>query len=215
SVLILLIAHFAIGYLRYRAGHDHLLGLNRMFDLLREANVPTWYSSSTLLACSVLLVSIARAAQSKSAGLVWHWYGLAMLLAYMSMDEAALIHETVQRQLRAGYQPEDAFYSVATILFPAFLVLAVGIAYLRFLTRLPRRTMMLFLAAAAIFVSGALLMDFVGELHKNERGEANMTYAMLTGFEEALEMVGVLVFLYGLLDYLESQIGPVTFAVEA
>lgn len=74
---------------------------------------------------------------------------------------------------------------------------------------------MLFLAAAAIFVSGALLMDFVGELHKNERGEANMTYAMLTGFEEALEMVGVLVFLYGLLDYLESQIGPVTFAVEA
>src|SRR5262245_8048616 len=54
-----------------------------------EANVPTWYSSSLLLLCALVAGSIAL----KRPPWHRHWWGITGVLAWMSLDEAAEIHE--------------------------------------------------------------------------------------------------------------------------
>jgi len=214
-VAFLLGAHLAVTYSSYRLGHDYLMGFARAFNLLRDANVPTWYSSSVLLLCAALAAIIGAGRGPTPGSYKRHWMGLSLVLAFMSMDEAAMIHETAQEWLRVGFSPEHWFYDVASLVLPGLLVIVVGAAYIGFVMALPRRTLWCFVVAAGMYVAGGLVLDFIGDVYKAGQGEANMTSAMLTGVEEVLEMTGVLVLLYGLLDHIERFVGPVALVVSS
>ena len=58
TIILLLIAGIATQWSARVLGKDHLLGLVRFFDLDAEANLPTWFSSSTLLLCALVLAGI-------------------------------------------------------------------------------------------------------------------------------------------------------------
>ena len=210
-VVFLVLMHLALMYLAHVRGHDQVFGLVRMFDMLNEGNVPTWYSSMTLMACAAVLGAIAFVRMRQRDRFRWNWLGLALLFVLLSVDEAAFIHETVQAVLRRGMRKEDSFYSLASIVYPSLLALAALLANLRFLASLPRRTAMLFLCAGAVFVGGAIGVDYVGELHKNAHGMQNMTFALMNAVEEGMEMFGVVIFLYALLDYVKTSVGPLVF----
>src|SRR5262245_30024904 len=57
--------------------HDHLWGFSRLLALDQEANLPTWYSSATLLFCSLLLTLIALAKRQARDRFAGHWGALA------------------------------------------------------------------------------------------------------------------------------------------
>ena len=206
--VLLLLMHALVMYAKLGLGHKRLLGLVRMFDLFEEANLPTWYCSATLLGSALLLGLIGVVKLQQQDRFRWHWFGLALLFVLLSADETAMIHESVQWVLTRGMHHTQQGYSITNVLYATVLVCVVLALTLHFLAALPRRTTVLFVASGAVFVGGGLVIDFVGEVLRNEHaGAKTVAYAVVTGIEELLEMLGVVVFVYALLDYLRDDTG--------
>jgi hypothetical protein len=97
----------------------------------------------------------------------------------------------------------------------ALFALCVAAVYLPFLARLPARTRNLFFLAGFVYVSGAIGFEMVGGRQAALYGDDNLTYKLLAHVEESLEMAGLVVLLYALLDYAARHVGPVSVRVTA
>lgn len=187
--------------------------LVRLFDVGGENSVPTWYSSLALLLCSALLALLARESSRVGDRFTKHWAILAVIFAGLSMDEVASLHESLSNLgplLRVG---EGLLY-YAWVIPGGLFVLVVALAYLGFLAALPMRTRMLFIAAAGLFVSGALGAEMISARQADLYGKDEILYPAIKAVEELLEMLGVLVFLYALLSHAASYVGAFRVAFE-
>jgi len=173
------------------------------FDLNMEQNIPTWYSSSMLLLCSLLLAAIAVSAKRSGYGL--YWKGLFFVLLFMSIDEATAIHEKVAFALRELLNTNSFLY-YAWVLPYGTLVLLFGILYLTFLRDLPGQTRRLFIAASILFVGGALGGDVVEGYYDTLLGPSNLATVIAVHIEETLEMLGEVVFFYALLLHISLHV---------
>lgn len=173
------------------------------FGVAGEGKLPTFYSGVTLLAAAVLLGVIAAHARVHG-GFRLHWAGLGGIFALMAMDEMVAIHELSSNVLRSFFGITGGpLYHAWVIPAMAFLVF-MAIAYVRFLAALPARSRALFVTAGVIYVGGALGMEMAGSAYIAAHGE-NLAYGALATTEEVLEMSGIAVFLYGLMDHLERH----------
>ena len=80
-------------------------------------------------------------------------------------------------------------------------------AYTRFLFRIPRRSAILFIFAGVCFVSGALVMELISGHVYQAAGSKNILYVVVQTLEETLEMSGIVIFIFALIDYIEKSIG--------
>lgn len=173
------------------------------FAVGNEGKVPTWYSACTIFFCSILLAVIAIDAWRKKSQLSYHWTGLAMIFAYLSMDEAMSIHEMANRQV-SRFLDTSGVLAFGWVI-PAFIFLAIFLVlYLRFLFHLPERTRWLFLSSGVVYLAGALGMEMVSAYHWEEYGK-DLIYLVITSIEEILEMSGIALFIYSLLDHLDNN----------
>ena len=176
----------------------------RLFFLDYEANVPTWYSSSILLLCAALLTVITLAKRGASDRYTLHWCILALGFLYLSLDEAALLHEM-------AIVPMQRLFDLGGLLYygwiiPALLVLGVLLVmYLRFFLHLQGRTRWLFLVAGLIYVGGAIGVEAISGQYAEQFGEVGIVYDLIITVEELFEMGGVVLFIYALLDYLSKE----------
>jgi hypothetical protein len=177
------------------------------FSFDEEANVPTWYSSSVLLVCSGLLALIAYSTRRAHGRFARHWAMLAVIFLALSVDEEAALHEGAIR-LRETFRVGGVFY-YAWVIPGLIFVTVVAVAFLRFVLSLPRRTRVLFIASAAVFVSGALGFEMIGGARAEIYGKDNLVQDLLTTVEELFEMAGAALFVYALLDYIRRHVGPV------
>jgi hypothetical protein len=99
-VLLLVLAHLAQRLIALSTGHHSLLGLIPFFDLRQENNLPTWYSSSSLLFSAALLALIAKARREAGDREAIYWVILAIAFTFLSIDEAASLHEKTIKPLR-------------------------------------------------------------------------------------------------------------------
>lgn len=213
ATALLVAASLAGQVLKYRFGHDHVYGLVNVFDVDREMNVPTWYSASTLLVAGALLALIARTWSEHPGRAARYWWGLSALFLYSSVDEASSIHELLIPVLRqTTFLPGPLYYGWVIAGFG--LVAVVGALYARFVWRLAPPVRRLFLLAAAAYLGGALGVEMGGAAHAFTQGTENLGYSLWTTLEEALEMVGVAIFIYALLRQVEGG-GPVRLRVTA
>ena len=196
-------------YSRFVLGHERLLGVVDLFNTGIDANLPTWWSSVLLLACSGLLGVIARAHTERVDGSPLAWRALATVFFFLSIDEVAMIHErigdTVGDELlhRAGVREQYSNRPWIVVYLP--LMVLGGACFWRFFGRLPRRTRLIFAAAAVVFVGGAVGVEAIAHAVYSSLGEA--TYWAITMIEEFLEMIGVVLFIGGLLDYIAIHLG--------
>jgi hypothetical protein len=181
-------------------GHEFVFGFVPQFNFDQEGNIPTWFNSMLLLSSGLLLAAIATAKRRQRDAFALHWMGLSAIFLFLSLDEATSIHELLMYNFSESLNVGGAFHFV-WVLFYVPLALAIGFLYLRFLAALPRRTMLLFMVAGALYVGGAAGMEMVGGMQAEAHGEANLTYALITSTEELLEMSGVILFIYALLGY--------------
>lgn len=193
---------------KHLLGHGHLFGLVRLFNLDDEGNIPTWYASSLLLLCSILLVTIACTKKREGDRYLLHWKALALIFLMLSLDETAQIHESPNRALRVALNSGGVLYNPWVIFGSAFVLLLV-VAYWRFLSDLPSPTRRLFLTAGFLYVGGALGVEIVSGWYMALYGRENMTYAMIATIEELLEMLGTVTFIYALMSYMSSHLGDV------
>lgn len=184
-----------------------------LFDLYEEANVPTWYSSITLLLCSVLLAIIAAAEKRSGGRYVLRWGALSIIFLLLSMDEVAQIHDKVDSAMDRFFDL-GGFLTYAWVIPAAAFVLVLALAYLKFFLDLPARTRWLFLVAGTLYVGGALVMEMIAGYYEDSHGISDTTSgtplattvaSMLAIGEELLEMGGVVVFVYALMLYISTH----------
>ena len=187
-------------------GHTMLKGFVPTFYVDLESSVPTWYSSVALAAAGGLLLVIAAAKLKAKDKYRWHWATLGSLFVLLSIDEIAMIHELPIEPLRERLDAGGLLY-YTWVIPGAVLVLLVSFCYLRFFLSLPRRTQALLLLAGATFVSGAIGVEMLSGAQADRFGEENLDYALIVTLEEFLEMLGVVVLIRCLLEYIESSLG--------
>ena len=167
-----------------------------------ERSVSAFFSFLILLiACGLLaLIAIGKATQRDPW--MWHWIGLACLFLFLAYDEAASVHEMLTDPLREALGVSGFLY-FAWVIPGMILVACVFLIYLPFLMRLQRRYALLFVAAGAIFVGGALGVELITARSYAESYDGG-PYHLLTTLEESLEMAGIILFIHALLRYIEE-----------
>jgi hypothetical protein len=201
-VLFFAIAGVTVQVLRY--GFNYRERWISLFNLDREVNYPSWYSSFTLLFCGILLGIIAAAKKKEGDLYFLHWKALGFIFVFFSLDEILSLHEIlIINDLRKALNLGGFFYFIWVIPGGIF-VLLTALAYFKFLLHLPRKTRELFLLAGSIYVGGALGMEMVCGYYADAVGQRNLIYGLMVSVEEILEMVGVVVFIYALLSYIGS-----------
>ena len=211
-VLCLLLAHVSSHFLKYVLHHDTQLGFARLVDLGTENNIPTWYASSALLLCAGLLAGIGLSKRRGGDRYARHWLALASIFLYLSVDEAASIHEMTGRLLKTRFAFDGYLYYSWVIPFGIFAFI-IGLMYLRFVASLPRGTRYQFILAGTLYVGGALGIEMVGaNQHSLYGGNTLMGWNLYT-LEESLEMFGIVVFIYSLVSYMNVCVKEVTFQI--
>ena len=171
--------------------------LMRVANLDQEGGLGAWYESSLLLLCGVLMLLIAAVRRRDGAAYVRHWAFLGAVFVYLSIDEAAALHELTIEPLNDRLDAGGVLYF--TWIVPAAVILLVLAAtYLRFLRALAPRTRALLLTAAALYIGGGMGFEAVTGLYADQHDRDTLVYALLTNVEEVLEMAGLLV-LFGTL----------------
>lgn len=200
SLVAILAVLIIVHVLAMQANFNPALGLKErfgfhywqlaFFDLDEEESFGTWFNSGLLLIAALLLIQQARILRAQ--GGPWHrwWLILGIGFCVLSMDEVAGMHEWVDSML------EDTPWTV--IGAPIFAL--VGLAYMPFLWHYRWRSGLLFLIAGAIYGGGA-----VGVEHFTDTEVNSLHYNMWTALEEGMEMLGLIVLIYALLDHLRGS----------
>jgi len=199
-VVALTVASLAHSVSWYGFGVDYL-DFGWRFDVMAEANIPTWYSSVALLICAALALAVASAERQRGGESVRHWRGISALLLLLSLDETAGLHEWTGDALGGLARP--GYFAYAWTLAGLTAVAIVGLVYRRFVLSLPARTRASFLLASGLFAGGALGMEMVNANYSSYFGGQNLIYALMTAVEELAEMTGVLVFVRALFEHLQ------------
>ena len=76
---------------------------------------------------------------------------------------------------------------------------------------LPAKTRFTFLAAAIIYLGGAIGFELIGGRYAELHGSHNLSYNMISTVEESLEMAGVIIFIRALLQYIAGKHKEVRF----
>jgi len=189
-----------------RIGTETLLEDMRQLALDVEHSLPAWYSSLLMLGCAIVLLVVARATRRDGGRDVLAWSLLALLFAAMALDEAVSFHEVLISPVR-GLLGTSGIFHFAWVIPGAIGVAVIGVYFVPFLLRLPRRTAVAFAASGAIYVLGALGTEMVGGAMAEAYGTQALPYIAAFVVEEGLEMAGLTCFLLALFDFVRSR-GP-------
>jgi len=181
-------------------------GVVPLLSLSYEQNIPTFYSAILLLVCSLLLSLVAVGARANGERFVRHWWVLAAGFLYIAFDEMLEFHEQLSKLMAL-----DGVLHFSWIVPAAILVLALGAAYIPFLRALPRPIALRFVLAGAVYVGGAVGMELPLGWWTVRHGEDNLGYGLIDAVEEALEMLGLNLFVLVLLDHLADKGWTVRF----
>jgi hypothetical protein len=122
----------------------------------------------------------------------------------LALDEAVMLHEQTITPLR-DYLGTSGMLYYAWVIPAGFFLLFFLIVFLKFIYHLKPKLRLLFIVAGAIYVSGALGMELMGGYFADLNGKDSLTYALITNFEEVIEMIGILVFINALFYVLETE----------
>lgn len=135
----------------------------------------------------------------------FHWKSLSLVFFVLAIDEAVMIHESTIPKIGRWLMPSfkmSGFLSFAWVIVGAVFVLVLLLTYWKFIFSLPSKTKFLFILSAIIYLAGVIGVESIGGWYADLYGYQNHTYSTIATFEEALEMLGVLVFIYALLQHI-------------
>lgn len=214
GIIAVLVLASTVGQLfGFLGDHWRVYGFVPEFDLDAERNIPTYFSTLLLLGASVLLGVIAAFKKRKvDDTYVRHWIVLAAIFLYLSVDEAATLHERLIAPVQSLLDTGGIFY-FAWVIPAGVLVLLFAVSYLRFWLDLSRPVRELFAFAALLYVGGAFGTELIGGYYVDRVAGMDLTYTLITTVEETLEMAGIAVFIYALLDYLRAHVPDIQVRV--
>jgi hypothetical protein len=194
--LLVIASTVAVGALAFFRWPEGSLGHEtvKMFWLDTEHNLPTLYQCLTLAFAAALMFHIAKQPAVGVAADRLRWRVLAGAFVFLALDEFLRIHETV------GDTSSFHFGAVGLLIYAPVVV--IGLWWLPLLLRLEARARILFLLSAVLYVGGAAGVESLSQLYAGIAGKATPLYVMLATFEEVLEMAGIALLIYALLEHL-------------
>ncbi|MEX0269130.1 hypothetical protein AB3R30_08300 [Leptolyngbyaceae cyanobacterium UHCC 1019] len=184
----------------------------KAFNVDHERNIPTLYSFLALLFSSVLLGVIAHAKKLDSGRYQHHWKILSFIFLYLSLDEIGQLHEKLIEPTRSLLNATGFLY-LTWIVPMGILVVIFIFSYSKFLLHLPASIKKLFVVACALYVGGAIGMEIPGGYLIYTTGMENLSYVIVATIEEALEMLGIVVFIHALISYIKVYLGGVSWNI--
>jgi hypothetical protein len=163
------------------------------FSLSYETNLPTWWSSSVLLACAIVSGSIAL---HPTFGSRRSWWGVACAFAWASLDEAAELHENL-----GGLFGTGGILYFDWVISASVLLMALALLFWPWLRGLPGATRKHMIIAAFIYFGGALVLELPLGWWTERFGAGSLGYALIDWVEETMEMSGSLLMLLTLLSH--------------
>jgi hypothetical protein len=164
-------------------------------SLSYEANLPTWFASSLLLACAVAAAVIAH---ELPRGAPWrrHWWGIAIALAWVSLDETAELHEHL-----GGHFAFHGVLYFDWVIWAAAIVAVLAAVYIPFVRALRPATRTRLVIAAVVYVGGALVMELPLGWWTDRAGSDTIGYALIDWVEETMELAGAALALAALIAH--------------
>ncbi len=203
--------------IKYFLGHNHAYGLIEFFYLDAEHNLPTLFSVLLLL-CATLLLIIITLLQKRKRYNTTRWAILAWIFLFLTCDEWLSLHERliepVSNLFAKAFQGSLGIFYFAWVIPGIGFVAFLGLFFLKFLYRLPSRTRFLFLFAATVYIGGAIGIELFGGYYTELYGQENFIYSLIASIEEILEMDGIIIFIYALMQYIACNYKTVKFEFE-
>jgi hypothetical protein len=213
-ITVLAIMHITQLVIYFQVGNPEVFDFIEIIDFDYEANLPSFYSSTALMFCAVLLWVIGLHKRREQAAYKHHWIGLAIIFTFLSIDEAIALHEDIGDIMENMHwvDAKGLLYFAWVVPYGMLLVLFT-VSYFKFVFSLPRQTMFLFIYAGGLFITGAIGIEVFSAREADLYGTDNISYSVLYTIEELCEMLGIVIFCYALLRYIEEQEGHVLFHI--
>lgn len=189
--------------------------LMKSFYTDAESNVPTYFNTILLFIAALLAALIAAWKHSEKDHFRIHWLGLSLVFLYLSMDEAAVLHEKLIDPMRElfNYERFGGIFYFAWVIPGMAAILAFMIAYLRFFLNLDNKYKILFFLSLAVYIGGIIGGEMLSGHFAGTIGFKNFTYAAYTSMEESLEWIGCSLLIYSLLAYMRQYL-PEGFTIK-
>ena len=200
AIIILFLAHI-LGRFFLNIGYD-----TGMFNLDVEKNIPSIYSALLLASSGFLLVLIAIRTKKLKKEFVTHWIFLGIVFIFLAADEFFVIHEDWMNPIRENLNTSGLLYFAWIIPYIIFIII-LFLAYLKFLKSLPRDIYLKFITSGSLYVFGGIVIEsFGGKYMESHSWQKDNIYFMLITAEEMFEIIGVSLFLYTLLIYIQRYL---------
>ncbi len=181
----------------------------KIFDFNCERNIPSVFSFLLMLTSSLFLSVIFKTNKVNKRPFVL-WGVLSFVFLMLGLDELLSIHEKIGWLLEEKVQTTGMFYFAWVIPYGIGTVIFLGM-YIRFLLLLPRRIAQLFLIGGGMFVAGALGLEMLAGQYAESYSKDFLLYHVMYSIEELLEMLGIAVFNYALVEYFFGQFPQLSF----
>ncbi|MDJ1505969.1 hypothetical protein [Xanthocytophaga agilis] len=209
--LVLAMVSFGMQFRKYEI--DINSKVYQKFDLDGERNIPSFFSMLLLMTTAVILYMISSIKRKFQLTFRNHWLGLSLIFLFLSMDELISLHEILIDVVRYIAGSSTGIFFLGWVIPMGFIVICIGFTYLKFLIRLPLRTRLFFIVSACVYLSGTIGMETVGSYYYQVHAEGIGMQLCMT-IEESLEMIGIILFIYTLLEYTHRFLEPLTIHCE-
>ncbi|WP_299169142.1 hypothetical protein [uncultured Arthrobacter sp.] len=170
------------------------------FDVGREINVPTWFSSGLWIVAGVMAGFFSRRAVAHRRS----WVLFAVVCVIFSIDEMLELHErldTIGHEL-AAFLPFDLGF--VWVIPGAIIALAIVLALTRLVFSLPVGVRNGLLLAGAVFAGGGMGVETLAGLSVAAHG-MTPEFFVLTLIEETCEMAGIVLCVAALAHLVEYK----------
>ncbi len=223
TLVVLATALFSLSTFIAYVSEWSFLGLDFIwyrFDLRREQNVATWFSSifMAFTGLTFLLIGWEERVEFSSRFSRLFFTTIGLFSFFLSADEAAQLHEALGKALssRASILDDTIFSSLgfAWILIFAPLVGIAGVWAFRTLRDLGRtaglagkgkKITLLYLAAFFSIAAGIILNVFEGMVFTNQQDHTLFLLFLLPCFEETFELLVMVFFSWANLEVIKES----------
>lgn len=212
GILLIVVANVVAGFVQLFTGRQ----VPVMLDVAREANLPTWYTSVLTILAGALTALVGKVEKARGGPHLLHWWGLTLTMTWISIDEMLTFHELGDELVPSWMiEPFGAWIHVHPwVIIGLPLVVLFAIVYLPFLRSVPARTRKWMVAGGAVYVTGALGGESLHGMINTYHGGGVLT-SLVVLFEESIEMVGIVMFIHGLLSHLTGRNGTFSLHLHA
>jgi len=198
---VLICLHLVAQYLNLANNEKNgqIFEISNRLDVDDEASIPTWFAQAVWIGIAGTSFLAAKLSRNRMTRQVWYVNALIGIL--FSIDEVAGIHELSLQTLHLmffGLEQPTSSVNAWWVVLP--LIVAFGCVFLKRLYNvLHIRQWILIIFGWAMFMAGAVGFELFGN---DVKGITFFYQGIITGAEEGLEMLGSIIILYVVANYL-------------